>query len=236
MKVKVGKIDVRYKVKILVESIYLKVGVLNVEVGVMMILLVKNRLVDIIDSRIGLGLFFIVLFIFIGVGYVSLGGGIYNSIGYVVYFSGFYYDSFYRLKERGSFGGKFRFYIGGRGGGVIDLEIVFELLVDGEISIDGFSGDFIFGGGSGGIIYVKFKNLEGYGFFIFVGGFGVCGGLGGCIVFWFYIQIYFFGIYEIIGGVGRLQIDLISGGLGLVYINDIRFGRLYQQFILDNNV
>lgn len=235
MKAEVGKIDVRYKARISAESIHLKAGVLNVEAGAMMTSSAKDRPVDTIDSRLGSGLSFTVSSTPTGAGHASPGGGIYNSTGHVVNFGGAYYDSLYRPKERGSSGGQSTSHVGGRGGGVIDLEIASELLVDGEISTDGSNGDSTSGGGSGGTIYVKSKNLEGHGLFTSAGGSGVCGGSGGRIAFWLDTQIYFFGTYQTTGGVGRSQTDLTTGGPGSAYINDTRFGRPYHQFIIDNN-
>jgi hypothetical protein len=58
------------------------------------------------------------------------------------------------LNLRGSAGGSSSTSAGGKGGGIIDLNVAKHLLVDGEVSADGSNGQTLGGGGSGGSIYI----------------------------------------------------------------------------------
>jgi hypothetical protein len=123
---------------------------------------------------------------------------------------------------------------GGEGGGLIQLKIDDNLIIDGEILANGDPGDYdgwIGGGGAaGGSIYIDTENLSGGGF-IKVNGGGVAGsnagGGGGGRIAIYYTTDSFTGTIQAYGGDGYQ-----AGGAGTIYLKDNSATR--GELILDN--
>ncbi|KAL4226615.1 hypothetical protein ACF0H5_014598 [Mactra antiquata] len=97
--------------------------------------------------------------------------------------------------------------VGGRGGGVIYLNVLVELQNDGEISCNGEPGTSASGGGSAGSILIDVGNIKGYGEFQVIGGDGStsgsyqgCGASGGRIAMYFNTNFTFSGSWDVYGG------------------------------------
>lgn len=231
----IGYIDCRYKSVISAESIHLNASTLNIEAGSEVTTSATDRTLDTLDELTGLGTSVNTADVATGGGHASKGGGLYDQTDHTsVREGGKYYGSLYTPNLRGSAGGSSSTSAGGKGGGIVDLNIAKHLLVDGEVSADGSNGQTLGGGGSGGSIYIKSYNLEGHGIIGVNGGSGASGGAGGRIGLHLETQIYYFGSYNNLGGSGNNGY-LSGGGPGSVYIKDTRNGRGYEQLHLDNN-
>lgn len=233
----VGRIDCRYNSFISAESIFINTSTLNVEAGSEITVSATDRPLDTLDEMTGRGMDFVVNVsdVATGGGHGSAGGGIYDQTDKTVILEGGeYHGGLYTPLSRGSAGGDGLEEEGGKGGGVIELNVGTELYIDGEIKADGSNGESMTGGGSGGSIYIKSNDLEGHGKISVGGGDGGCGGSGGRISLNLDTEINFNGKYNPLGGSGQ-QGYMSDGGPGGVYIKDVRNSRTYEQLHLDNN-
>ncbi|KAL4230250.1 hypothetical protein ACF0H5_010636 [Mactra antiquata] len=235
---KIARIDARYQSVISAESITIQTGILNIEAGATLTSLAIYRPEDSIDEIHGVGVNATTdtnRNKGTGAGYATTGGGLYTSNKVSIVNGGNYFGSLYYPDKRGSRGGQGLSSNPGNGGGVINLEVATDLLVDGTISVDGSHGGNDASGGSGGTIYIQSINLEGHGMIQSNGGNGYCGGSGGRIATYLDTKIYYHGNIQSLGGDGNGHY-LSEGGPGSVYIQDIRNTRQHEQFHIDNKV
>lgn len=128
-----------------------------------------------------------------GVGYGGSGG--WGSLILGIFKIGFVYGDLYELYIFGSVGGKGWSGIwGGNGGGMLWMNVIGLIDVDGLVLVNGEDVLLLIGsgGGSGGSIWMYCKIIRGYGRIVFNGGVGLSyslyfggGGLGGRIVIYF---------------------------------------------------
>ena len=219
-----GRIDIRYLARIETENMTLSVGKLNVEAGGLLTVAASDRPDDILDSTLGVG----------KDGGTPSGGGHAcckggddgNDIG------GRYYGSLFDPQERGSRGGsRGSSGPGGNGGGLIHLTIGVSLFIDGTLTVNGGDGSNGGAGGSAGSIMVTAGAFEGHGSLYAAGGAGSAGGSAGRISVNVNDWNHFHGRYVATGGKGT---DSNShGGMGSVYLQDVRYMRTHRQLLLD---
>ena len=174
-----------------------------------------------------------------GAGHGGIGGGYdYEDLGTI----GTYYNSVYRPTMRGSRGtynSSTGLKSGGRGAGAMDIKVGGKMIVDGTLSANGENADPAGGNGgagSGGSIWIKVYDFEGYGTLSVYGGDGSVNngaGAGGRIAINCTQQIDFDGQYIAYGGKGPE--DILGGGAGTVFLEDKRFSLTYKRLLLDNN-
>ena len=222
MNVSVGQIDARYESLVSAESIYITANSVKLEAGSKLTTSAADRPLDTLDEPAGLGRGGT------GGGHASEGGGgVFDSTHRLLKHGGRYYGSLYRSVQRGSASEGSN---GGKGGGIINLNIAKILYVDGNVTSVG--SDSNQGAGSGGCVMTNSVELEGYGRFDVSGGGGVYGGSGGRIKIHIGNESYFHGSFVAAGGAGSNY--RADGGPGSVFIEDIRYLRPYYQLRLDN--
>lgn len=130
---------------------------------------------------------------------------------------GLWYGSALNPNISGSGGGSCSSANGGSGGGLLHLQVVNFLLVNGEITTDGEDGETNSGGGSGGSIFISTKEIKGNGLITSSGGSssGGGGGSGGRIAFYVKEAFGFEGEVRTFGGTGAS-----SSASGTVFIMD----------------
>ena len=227
----VGKLDLRFEAVMSAESIDLTVGILNIESGARITTSAVDRPDDTVDEdsgkgRSGEG--------YTGAGHASDGGYGLDGSGNLVP-GGSHYGNLFKPLQRGARGGAGSGGAPGMGAGVIQLSVSTELFVDGTVECNGGDATGSNGGGSGGSIYVQASALEGHGSFQVKGGSGGRGGSGGIISVYVDTEHHFHGDFNIIGGPGSETNQLSSAGQGVVYIEEIKYGRPYRVLKLDNN-
>ena len=165
-----------------------------------------------------------------GAGHGGVGGGSEEIAGPA-------YNSLYYPQKAGSRGTySVGVKLGGKGGGRIHIRVGSQFINDGTMSADGEAATSDGGGGSGGSILVETYDIEGYGEFSSIGGYGSgirAGGSGGLIAILSISKILFEGDYVVHGGKGAS--DTHSAGGGIVYLKDIRYGTDYKRLLLDNH-
>lgn len=125
---------------------------------------------------------------------------------------GFVYGDLYEFYIFGSVGGKGLFsFWGGNGGGMLWMNVIGLIDIDGLVLVNGEDVILLFGsgGGSGGSIWMYCKKIKGYGRIVVNGGVGFFysrvfggGGVGGRIVIYFEVnEILIYFVYEVWGGV-----------------------------------
>ena len=217
-----GRIDIRYKAKIMAENITFSVGKLNIEAGGMLTVAASDRPEDTLDNTRGRGVSGNTPS---GGGHACKGGNGGTTAG------GDYYGSLYDPQERGSCGGSRSSGTGGSGGGLIQLNIDVALFIDGILKVTGGEGHSGGAGGSAGSIRIIAETFKGHGELYADGGAGSAGGSGGRISVNIRSWNQFHGHYIANGGKG----DNINsyGGPGSVYLQDIRYMRTHNQLLLD---
>ena len=90
---------------------------------------------------------------------VHFSTGYYDEDNNLISDGGKYYGNLYNPIYRGSHGGSGSSGTGGRGGGYVRLTISSHLLVDGIIDVDGSHGDSDSGGGSGGTVDIRYRQI-----------------------------------------------------------------------------
>ena len=218
-----GRIDIRYLARIETENMTLSVGTFNVEAGGLLTVAASDRPEDILDSTFGLGKDGSTPS---GGGHACKGGDGGTNIG------GGYYGSLFAPQERGSRGGsRGSSGGGGNGGGLIHLNISVSLFIDGTLTVNGGDGRSGGAGGSAGSIMVTAGAFEGHGSLYAAGGAGSAGGSAGRISVNVNGWNHFHGRYVATGGKGS---DSNSrGGMGSVYLQDVRYMRTHRQLLLD---
>ena len=161
-----------------------------------------------------------------GAGYGGEGGAQANSSG-----GGYAYGSLFKPLIPGS-GGGFGKGIGGSGGGMIQLLVGKDILIDGLLSVRGgnATGNDA-GGGSGGSVFIKCFNISGHGLIDVTGGHGVGdggGGAGGRIGVHVAFRHKYGGRYRTVGGNGNT-----FGAAGTVYIEETNRGPQYADIKYD---
>ncbi|KAJ7340196.1 hypothetical protein OS493_002927 [Desmophyllum pertusum] len=164
-----------------------------------------------------------------GAGYGGNGGN-----GRVTMATGLPYGDYTNPRVFGSGGG-----LGGSagsGGGVLSLEIVDALVVEGTITVSGSAGAASnSGGGSGGGIMIRTRALEGSGVIAVNGGAGSGnggGGGGGRMAVYWQDREWWYGGLTAFGGSSPQG---GNGGAGSVYLEDTQHGVKNRTLIFDNN-
>lgn len=157
-----------------------------------------------------------------GAGHSGMGGGTITS-------SGDSYGSIYAPAYAGS---RPRDQ-GGKGGGKIHINAGYKVYNDGEVSVNGSSS--VYGGGSGGSIWIETYSYDGYGTYSACGGdsSGVYGaGSAGRIAVISKTEMKFTGTYPAFGGTADTPIN--TAAAGTVYLEDVRKDVAYRRLMLDN--
>lgn len=221
MNISVGQIDARYESLISAESVYITASSVRLEAGSKLTTSATDRPLDTLDEPTGLGRDGT------GGGHASEGGGKFDSSYHLIKHGGLYYGSLYSLVQRGSASDGSN---GGKGGGIVNLNVANILYVDGNVTSVGSGSNG--GAGSGGCIATNSLELEGYGRLDVSGGAGTFGGSGGRIKIHIRNESYFHGSFVAAGGSGSGY--RADGGPGSVFIQDVRYQRPYYQLRLDN--
>lgn len=142
------------------------------------------------------------------------------------------YGTLYMPELYGSGGGD----SGGRGGGVIRLDVSDMLRLEGRLRASGEKGSSNGGGGSGGSVLVRTNHFDGEGSIEVNGGDGSGsggGGAGGRFALYHTGSITYLGAYQAYGGRSSTEV----GGAGSVYIEDQKnHTKLHRSLRIDNGV
>ena len=224
LKASISRMDVRFEAIISAESFHISASIANVEAGSKLTCSAADRPLDTLDSTKGTGK---AGTYGSGAGHTSEGGHSPSVKG------GAIYGRLTTPTERGSAGGKGSSGQAGKGGGVMDVNIVGKFFVDGMIFAGGSDGVANSGAGSGGSIRSMSAELEGHGTFDVSGAKGYTGGSGGRLVVNTTLQNHFEGKYIALGGDGSAA-GVSHGGPGSVYLEQRLYKVKHSQLRLDN--